>query len=200
MKLKFKILIIIILMTFTLGIMSNTYSRYVADTTGDLNVQFAPWKILINENDIINNKETSLALEPVIQSNENVAPNMIAPSSKGYFDIAIDPTNTGTSFNYQISLDVLNSQIPDFLINKYAILDSDYIEGEEITETIINDKVINGEVNITPEGIKPFTIRVFFEWYEGENEQMDDDADTQVGTNETENISVQANIKFTQKI
>ena len=48
---------------------------------------------------------------------------------------------------------------------------------------------------------KPFTIRLFFKWYEGENELMDDLADTEIGTvaaiNDTK-LKMKANISFKQ--
>lgn len=199
MKYKIKILLIIVSLSLTLGLMSNTYSRYVADTTGDLNVQFAPWKILVNNNDIINGKDASIDLTPIMDENENIAANTIAPTSKGYFDIEIDPTNTGISFNYQIALDILNENIPDIMINKYAILDSNYNDGDEIQTKIINDNILTGEVDINDNMINPFTVRIYFEWYDGEDELMDDEADTLIANTEDE-LQIKANIKFTQKI
>lgn len=199
MKSKVKILLVIISLSLTLGLMSNTYSRYVADTTSDLNMQFAPWKILVNESDILNEKDTSIALTPIMDENINIADNMIAPTSKGYFDIEIDPTNTATAFNYEISLNILNENIPDILINKYAILDSNYQEGDEVQSKIINDSIVSGEVSLEDNIIKPFTIRVYFEWYDGEDNLMNDEADTLIANTE-ENLQIEANIKFTQKI
>ena len=108
MRKKFMILLILVSTSLTLGLMSNTYSRYVADTDSNVILQLAKWQILVNENDITNNTTSSINLTPVIEENENVTNNTIAPSSKGYFDIDIDPTNVDVSFNYSISLNVLN--------------------------------------------------------------------------------------------
>ena len=48
------------------------------------------------------------------------------------------------------------------------------------------------------------TIRVYFEWYEGENELMNDEADTTAGINAANginsNIVMNANITFEQLI
>ena len=123
MNIRIKILSVFIPLCLFLCFMSNTYSRYVADTTGNLKMSFAQWQILVNNEDIINNSSSSIVLTPVIDENENVVNNKIAPSSSGYFDINIDPSNVDVSFNYSISLDVLNENIPDLIITKYAILD-----------------------------------------------------------------------------
>ena len=113
-------------------------------------------------------------------------------------------------FDYEISLDVLNDNMPDLMITEYSKLPIDYVEGTKadvktvednlITETLLYD---NSELEEGEEPFKfePFKIRVFFEWYEGENELMDDEADTAIGASEDETtLDIQATIKFTQKI
>ena len=49
------------------------------------------------------------------------------------------------------------------------------------------------------DSFESFTIRVYFKWYEGENEQMNDTQDTEVA-NTQENLQIKANINFSQKI
>lgn len=204
---KFKILILIFSLSLTLSFMSNTYSRYVADATGNLEVLFAKWQILVNDSDITNQTSSSIELTPVVEENENVASGKIAPASKGYFDIAINPENVEVSFEYEIKLDVLNENMPDLMITKYSILDSDYVVGDEIEILTLNDNVIQGTLTYDndTEGFsyEPFTVRVYFEWYEGENETMDDTADTAVVTSLTEEnntLDIEASIQFKQKI
>ena len=204
---KFKILLLLISSSFTLGLMSNTYSRYVANTTGDVELVFAKWQILLNNEDITNGTTSTLDITPVIEENQNIENNTIAPSSKGYFDVNIDPSNVGVSFNYKIDLKVLNEDMPDLMITKYAILDKDYIDGDEITTTNIENNVINGTLDFDKETenykFEPFTIRVYFEWYEGLDEQMNDEQDSKVGNDASINdtkLQIQATINFEQKI
>ena len=97
--------------------------------------------------------------------------------------------------------------MPDLLITKYAILDNDYVEGDEITTVNLENNQINNSLEIDKSvenyTFEPFTIRVFFEWYEGENEQMDDAQDTlvaQQAQENNENLKIQATITFNQKI
>lgn len=202
MRKKFMILLILVSTSLTLGLMSNTYSRYVADTDSNVVLELAKWQILVNENDITNNTTSSINLTPVIEENENVTNNTIAPSSKGYFDIDIDPTNVDVSFNYSINLNVLNENMPDLMISKYAILDNDYFEGDLVESTLLENNTITGTFdNTTP--YQPFTIRVYFEWYEGIDENMTDEMDTAIGNdaavNDT-NLQINATIQFEQKI
>ena len=81
---KFKVLFVIASLAITLSLMSNTYSRYVASSEGNLQIEFAKWQLLVNELDITNETNTSIAFEPTIEKNVNVAENKVAPSSTGY--------------------------------------------------------------------------------------------------------------------
>ena len=203
MAMKFKILLVISSLALTLSLMSNTYSRYVADVDSNIDLLFAKWQILVNENDITNNTTTSINITPVMEENVNVAENTVAPSSKGYFDIDIDPSNAGVSFDYSINLNIEDENMPDLMISKYAILDKDYSEGDQITTTTILNNTINGTVDYNATAHEPFTVRVFFEWYEGVDEKMDDEADTNIGHEAALNnksLLVNASISFNQKI
>ena len=202
---KIRIILLIFSLSLTLSFMSNTYSRYVADTTGNLDILFAKWQILVNDSDITNQTSSTIELTPIVDKNDNVAYNTIAPSSTGYFDIDINPENVGVSFEYEITLDVLNENMPDLMITKYSILDSNYKEGDQINIQSINSNAITGTLNYDnkTENFKfePFTIRIYFEWFEGTNEQMNDEADTAIATSEEDtNLDIEARIQFKQKI
>ena len=66
------------------------------------------------------------------------------------------------------------------------------------------DGKINGTVNYNQnKTFEPFTIRVFFEWYEGENEKMNDEADTQIGIDASNNnteLQITATMSFEQEV
>lgn len=206
MSTKFKILAVLVSLSLTLCFMSNTYSRYVANTTGNVEVQFAKWQILVNENDITTSSSSSIELTPVVEQNQYVADNKVAPSSKGYFDIDIDPTNVEVSFDYSISLTIENTNIPDLMITKYSIVDSSYDEDkDELQINNIKDNTITGSLTYDnkTENFKfePFTIRIYFEWYEGTDEVMNDLADSEVGNDASNHsLKLNANIKFEQKL
>ena len=211
MNFRVKVLGAFIPLCLLLCFMSNTYSRYVADTTGNLKIAFAQWQILVNNDDITNNTTSSVVLNPIIEKNEYVENNKLAPSSTGYFDISIDPTNVDVAFNYEITLQVINENIPDLIISKYAILNEEYDENTTITYNNIENNKIEGSLDlekiasdsdeIIESNFKPFIIRVFFEWYEGESELMNDKEDTLVATSTDDNqLEISAKIKFEQKL
>ena len=200
---KIKILIIMISISFSLSMMSNTYSRYIASTTNSIETPFAKWQIMINNEDITSNNEASITFNPIIEKNENVKENTIAPSSKGYFDINIDPTNVDVSFSYKINLNIENDNMPDLLITKYAILDENYIEGDELSLINLDNNEINNSMIYNNSTFNKYAIRVFFEWYEGENELMNDQDDTNIGKDAVTNnnkLIINANIEFKQII
>ena len=213
MNFRVKLLGALIPLCLLLCFMSNTYSRYVADTTGSLKMSFAQWQILVNNDDITSNSSSSVVLKPVIDENKYVENNKIAPSSTGYFDISIDPSNVDVAFNYSITLDVVNENIPDLIITKYAILDNDYNGTDAITYQNIENNLIKGSLDIDNTNVasdsneiqehsfEPFIIRICFEWYEGMGETMGDDSDTLVGSNkENSDLEISAEIKFEQKL
>ena len=210
MNFRVKILLVFIPLSFLLCFMSNTYSRYVADTTGDLKMSFAQWQILVNNEDITKNTSSSVVLKPVIDTNEYVKNNKIAPSSTGYFDVSIDPSNVDVSFNYNISLKVVNENMPDLMITEYSILPSNYVEGDSfeikpIEDNVISDSHIYDNSKLKegeePFKFKPFTVRVYFKWYEGTNELMGDIEDTAIATSTDDvTLDIEAKIQFRQKI
>lgn len=201
---KLRLLVLFAALSVTLGFMSSTYSRYVADANGNIKIGFAKWQIKVNNNDITDNSISSINIIPVINENDNVAENTVAPSSSGYFDIVIDPTNVDVSFDYSISIELLNENMPDLVISEYAILDETYDEKDQITYEPLMDGIIKDSFTYSEAGsYKPFTIRVCFKWYEGVDEKMDDEMDTLVGTdaaiNNTE-LQIKASIHFEQKL
>ena len=207
MKKKIKIILILLTISVTLSYMSDTYSRYVISANNNVDISFSSWQILINDFDITNNTNNTLEITPVIEESKDIKANTIAPSSKGYFDILINPSNVELSFNYTVDLKILNENLPDILISKYAILDEDYNEKDEITTTAIEENKIKGSLtfdnNTENFKFKPFIIRIYFEWFEGENEQMDDQKDTEVtndALNNNTKLQIEANITFEQKL
>lgn len=206
MQRKINFIIAFIALSVCLGFMSTTYSRYVSDTTGNIDMLFAKWQILVNNNDITNNNNSSIAFEPIIQENENIASDTIAPSSKGYFDIDIDPSNVDVSFKYLLTLSIDNENMPDIMITQYAYIPEDYDEENDTLELIdLETNEIAEELKYEKETpnfkFEPKKIRVFFEWYEGDNENMDDEADTTVGYLAAEDglkLKINANIRFEQ--
>ena len=207
MKKRICFMLLLMSCSLCLCLMSSTYSRYVAGTTGNIDILFAKWQILVNTQDITDQNNSNISITPTIEPDENVKENTIAPTSKGYFDIDINPTNVDVSFRYTVDLEIDNEEIPDLMITKYTILPNDYEEGDTIEYTTLQENTITNELLFDNEtedfSFEPFTIRIYFEWYEGEDEQMNDEADTEIGTASTEDdlsFTINANISFEQII
>ena len=196
---KFKILLVIASLATTLSLMSNTYSRYVASSTGNVEVEFAKWQILVNETDISTNNSSNITFEPTIEKNVNVADNKLAPSSTGYFDIEIDPTNVDVSFKYSIDLDIDNENIPDLVITKYTIIPETQTDKDVVVYNSLENNKLENTLTYNNSPFKKFTIRVYFQWYEGENELMNDEIDTQIANTDT-TFKINASINFEQVI
>ena len=201
---RLRLIVLLAALSVTLGFMSSTYSRYVADANGNIKIGFAKWQIKVNNNDITDSNISSINIVPVINENENVTENTIAPSSSGYFDIVIDPTNVDVSFDYSISIEVLNENMPDLVITEYAILDETYDDSVQITYNPLTDGIIKDSFTYSEtKSYSPFTVRVCFKWYEGVDEEMNDEADTLIGTDAAINnseLQIKASIHFEQKI
>ena len=202
---KFKVLIVIASLAITLSLMSNTYSRYVASSEGNVEIEFAKWQLLVNTVDVTSSSTSNISFEPVIETNSNVAKNKVAPSSTGYFDIEIDPTNADVSFTYTIDLDIASENVPDLMITKYAILPENYLEGNKLEFSDLVDGKISSVMKYGTASFKKTTLRIYFQWFEGQTETltetMDDTADTNIGyaaATEDTTFAINANINFEQ--
>ena len=82
--------LIIILTFFSLILciffIQETYAKYLTSTTEKTELKIARWKILVNNSDIRDNGSASATITPIFDKNDNIAENIIAPTSTGYFD------------------------------------------------------------------------------------------------------------------
>lgn len=207
---KVKILIFLLCIVVLISTVNTTYSRYASAAAGTVTTNFARWQIFVNNENITANYDTSMSFTPVILPNENVAANKIAPSSKGYFDVIINPSNVDVSFTYDININIPeDSLITDIKVTDYAI-----VEGTEITESTIFDKIKLSSSNLSDTllydnskenfSFKPFIVRMYFSWIDGDGESMSDTDDSNIGnmiTNgEDTKFELGINISFKQYI
>ena len=184
---KVKLLIFLLCVIVLVSTVNATYSRYASAASGTVTTNLARWQIFVNRENITSNYGTSMTFTPTILPNEHVAANKIAPSSKGYFDVIINPVNVDVSFTYDINVNIPeDSMITDIKVTDYAI-----IEGDEITDDTTFDKIPLSTSTLTNTLIydnetenfafSPFIIRMYFAWVDGENETMDDESDGIIG-------------------
>ena len=180
----------------SLSVIKNTYAKYITSADGDANINIARWKILVNNQDIEQNKELSNVITPVFDGNDNIASNVIAPTAEGYFDILIDASNTDVSLKYEITTsDNADSAVSDLIISGYSIDDSE-------RQQIVSD---DGQIKIENEILynstdKDIKLRVFLKWNDDETNgaTMDNQADTNATKTDTNLAKVNVNLKFIQ--
>lgn len=166
-----------------------TYAKYVTSTQGNINAKIARWNIKVNDTDIKNNTNLSEDIIPTFDSSENIAENVIAPTIKGYFDLNIDASAVDVSFTYKILIEE-SDIISDFKITGYQIGTNPKVDLSGTNE--INNDILYTETE------RVQTIRIYFEWYDEDDNNMDNAADTAV-TFDNEQITLKVNLSFTQK-
>lgn len=184
---KIKILIFLVCIVALVSTVNTTYSRYVSSAAGTVTTNLARWQLFVNSENITSNYGTSMTFTPVIIPDKNVAANKIAPSSKGYFDVAINPTNVDVSFTYDININIPD----DSLITDIKFTDYSIVEGTEIDDEIELEKISLSNSNLTNTlfydnneenfSFKPFVIRMYFSWVDDETGTMDDSSDSNIG-------------------
>ncbi len=199
MNRKCMILLLFVCLTLTVSFMSHTYSRYAAGTDGTIQSNFASWQILINEEDVFANASSVVEFTPIIIEDENTAVNTIAPTSQGYFDIDIDPSNVSLSFRYSLNVSSADQAFTDLYMTKYEILDETKISNPDNVTVIADNTITNVLLNNGSENFRhdKFTIRVYFEWYDGNDESSNDESDTQMMSDDVK-LDLIANITFEQ--
>jgi hypothetical protein len=190
---KFKLLLATISLLICISFIKETYAKYITEANANANITVAKWKILVNNQDIVNNNNITETISPKFTGNSNIKDDVIAPGATGYFDLIIDPTNTDVTFSYEITSSINeNSSVKDLYITGYSINDNEEINFNDEEQKIIKDTIFYAEDRTNTK------IRVYISWQDGENETMDNIADTSATMLEDNNAKVDVNIKFIQ--
>ena len=197
MKKVLKILTLIMLI-FTIIKIGDTYSKYYSSAhTNTLTQDIGEWVIKVNELDIYaeNGECVQFTLHKFNNFlNENASPDKIAPSSKGYTDIAINPEGTDVAIRYDIQLDL--SAITDKGINADA-----WLEIQSPTANMqfkrTEENTYSGTISLTDvQASEIATIRCYVEWL---NDETKNQQDTVLGTKtERETIEIPVTVTVTQ--
>ena len=171
-KNKLKFIIAIIALIICIGQIKQTYAKYTESKTGDAESEVACWPILLNNSDITEGSTMSSLINPVYENNTNVASGVIAPGSEGYFLIDINATNTEVSFSYNISITpAISTDVEDLTISAYQIDNG----AMNYVQSGINN--LTGNISHNAQN-KTISLKIYFEWFEGQGEQMNNAADT----------------------
>ena len=186
-KKKFIILILaFISLVFSFNMVKSTYAKYVTANDKTTDVNLAKWDILVNGEYIKSSKTLSATLTPNFIASSYTKEGYLAPGTQAYFDIIVDNTYVDVDYNYIASVATAeNSNLTDLKITKIGIYNVDASENP-IVDTTQDQEITGIQANINGywyKGIKPtkYCIRIYIEWYDGDEETMDDDKDTEVG-------------------
>ena len=189
---KIIFLIIGILMCFIIYFSIQIYAKYLTSATANSNMTIARWNILVNDISIKNSTDISNTIIPVFEKNENIAENIIAPTSRGYFDLEFDFKDADVSFEYEITtIADENSSVKDLVTTGYSIDDGEVIEFAEYNEPIKD--IIKLEDNIEKR-----KIRIYILWNDDEETQQMTNADDTASAISEYPAILKVNINFKQ--
>ena len=187
------ILLVVLSILLCLFFVQESFAKYITEANETANMSIARWKILVNNEDIRDENTVNTVINPVFPGNDNIAENIIAPTSEGYFDLIIDAREADVSFKYKITLSVNeDSSVRDLVATKYVIND-----GEEITLDSDNQVIENTVLHRDNTGT--INIRVFILWNDGEGASMDNSEDTSATTS-SNSAMMNVSLNFTQVV
>lgn len=193
MKKKYVIILLFISLCLCLFFIQDSFAKYLTSASETANMNIARWKIIVNNKDIRDNSSSSAIISPVFLGNDNVASDIIAPGSEGYFDLIIDANAADVSFKYKIDITTdENSAVKDIIAVKYKINN-----GEEILFTGGNQTIEKSVLH--SDNTNVINIRVYIKWNDGDGSEMDNIADTAATQNKVGAI-LKVNMNFTQLV
>ena len=187
------ILLAVLSIILCLFFVQESLAKYITTADETANISIARWKILVNDEDIRDENTVNTVINPVFLGNDNIAENIIAPTSEGYFDLIIDAREADVSFKYKISMSVnQNSSDKDLVATKYVVNGGEPITMDINNQTIENT-VLYGNNNST------INIRVYIVWNDGDGSLMDNSADT-LATTSGNFAMMNVSLNFTQVV
>lgn len=199
-KIFLKIIIILLIFFILFLIIRNAYSKYLSNNDSFTKTHISNWHILLNDEDITSNKDFSEIVEITLDENENIAENVIAPTSSGHINLVLESTDTELPFKYEIEPIVdENSNLPDFKIYGFSI------NNGEITELSEDEKTVTGIVippvdengNFTKEEVIN-NFNLYLEWYDKEDNVLDNQNDVLISKLENSIATVKLKVTITQ--
>ncbi len=191
---KFKLLIACMSLILLLDLMQDTYAKYIssADATGNLTI--AKWSFLVNEQDVLSNNDFTNTILPEFDSNANIASGVIAPTATGYFEVEIDSSEVGVSFDQVISLaQGDDNTVDDIVFTGYKKGNGNVVAfAPNTTSTSITSTQLLNDPNTVNK------YRFYIAWNDNSaTETMDNADDTEAAVSGTAAVSV--NIQFIQR-
>lgn len=200
-------------MFFTLR---STYSKYISTQDTATNLGISQWNILLNDELIKNGLDFSDMIEITYENNEYIAEGFIAPTSTGYFEVALESTGTALPFNYEVTLNHDNSAVEDYTITSYLQYDGTLSEDEintlkadpnNYTILDVGATTITGDIQPATDTDNDGSILdekvinkflVYVSWYDKEDNILDNANDVIAAKTANAKGVINLNLKVTQ--
>lgn len=226
-KTKLRVIQILCIVSLLITVFSiqRTYAKYYETVGTTYATDIKKWVINVNEKNIHNETTLANVMTPQFFYNMHMTTNegnndVLVPGREGYFDFLIDYTNVDVAFKFGFDFEQLNTTVlEDFEIYGYKIIEPEFditstTPIADIGEITILTKDGNGKYKLSEitQEIDPITdiekqkrILVLFKWYDGENNKMDNVADTKYTGKENGEelrklLNYKVKITFTQTI
>ncbi len=192
-KRQFKLLLACISLLVLLDLIQDTYAKYVSSASAEGDFSIASWAFVVNQQDVLANSDFSNTITPTFDVNSNIASGVIAPTSTGYFDITIDATDVGVSYDEVITLsNGEDNTVTDLVFTGYKINNDNNITSlnNVNTATISRTHLLTDQNRVT-------TYRFYIMWNDNSlTETMDNEDDTEASQDGVASVAV--NINFIQ--
>ena len=187
---KFIILFLILIMACCVYLYQSALGKYRKQIEGEVSADVAHWNIKLNNEYIGAKKTLTNTITPQYVANNNVKANTIAPGSEAYFDVVIDATDVDTNFNTNIVVESSDtSDVTDLQPTSYIIDPANNNTPSTYSSSISFN---------TTHNTSSVTVRIFFEWFDGATNNMDNADDTTVGIATAPNVQLKMTANFTQ--
>ncbi|MBR3134351.1 MAG: hypothetical protein IKG56_02705 [Clostridia bacterium] len=192
MKKKIILFFAFVWLIISLLIIRSTYAKYLSSIDSNANFAIDGWKILLNNQDIIQNSDFSQTLNLIFSENDYYDPDYIVPSAMGYFDLVIDSSNISLAFKYTITVSGTSvNDISDVKVAGYS-----YPGLQENITYLTSDQT--SIVGSSASSVNSSTIRVYVTWNDDhDTETLNDIEDTAIAISNGKAV-IEANIVFEQ--
>lgn len=189
---KFFLFLIGLCICFLLYFTIQIYAKYVTSTKGNAEFSIASWNIKVNDVSIKSNTDISNKIIPVFSGTEHIAPNIIAPTAEGYFDLNFDFSNADVSFKYEITTSSdENSAVKDLVAIGYSIDDGEKVIFETYNSPISEIIALNSQISNRK-------VRIYIMWNDNSDSQTMTNAEDTLSTVSEVPVLFNVNISFTQ--
>lgn len=188
MKRKWLLIIALVTAIFSLKLMIDTYGLFESNKNIGMEADLAKFNISIN-GDMITGSDATFNVDTFsYEVDPESIPGKFSPDSTAYFEIVIDPNDTGVSFRYDITFSELNIDNPKISLDSVTVDDTNLIRTNVNTYSGV---ILLSDIDNTDDD--NVTIRVNFSWVND-----DDNNDNDNRTMNNGNIEIPVSVHLIQ--